>query len=376
MTKRGNGDGTYYKRSDGRWEAKVTLPGGHRKSVYGRTRADARAKAASLVDRASQGLDVLSREQTLGEYLHRWLCDVASNRVRPTTLESYERVIRVRILPHLANVKLGAVTPLQIQSLYNLLRENSLAPASVVRTHAILHGALAQAVRWNLIPRNPADAVSPPSISRREMSALTRDQVLSLIAAAPEVTMKAIYAVAATTGLRRGEILALRWSDIDLTRGTLTVQRTAHRVRGEGIVYGEPKTNAARRSVRIGSFAVGLLRSHRAAQNQRRLMAGSSWNGSNLVFSGPLGVPLEAARISRNFKRDLLTAGVPSVRFHDLRHTAATLLIEQGVPIKAVQSTLGHSTIATTMDIYAHLTPAMQESVAQAMDRLFAAPSP
>ncbi len=374
MSKRGNGDGAYYKRPDGRWEAKITLPGGQRKSVYGRTRSEARTRATQLLDRAGQGLDVRSRDQTLAAFLERWLVDVASRRIRPTTRESYERVIRVRILPALGKTKLTAVTPLQLQALYTRLQDGGLAPASVVRTHAILHGALGQAVRWNLIPRNPADAVSPPSIPRREMSALTRDQVLTLIASSSNPAMQALYAVAATAGLRRGELLALRWSDVDLTRGNITVQRTAHRIRGEGIVYGEPKTNAARRSIRIGAFAVRLLRRHRAVQNQQRLSAGPAWVPANLIFAGPFGAPIEAARISRNFQRDLDTAGLPRVRFHDLRHTAATLLIEQGVPVKAVQATLGHSTIATTMDVYAHLTPAMQDSVAEAMDRLFATP--
>lgn len=371
MSKRGNGDGSYYRRPDGRWEVKLSLPGGVRKSVYGRTRADAKAKAAELMRRSDQGLDVLSREQTLADFMERWLVDVAARRVRPSTRESYERVIRVRILPSLGKTKLSAVTPLQLQALYSRLLDKGLAPASVVRTHAILHGAFRQAVRWNILPRNPADAVSPPSIPRQEMRALTRDEVMTLIDSAPDPVMKTLYAVAATAGLRRGELLGLKWPDVDFARGMLVVQRTAHRIRGEGIVYGEPKTNAARRSIRIGGFVVELLRRHRAAQLEQRLRAGPAWQDTGVIFTSLHGPPLEAARVSRIFQRDLLNAALPRVRFHDLRHTAATLLIEQGVPIKAVQSTLGHSTIATTMDVYAHLTPAMQDSVAEAIDRLF-----
>ena len=169
MTKRAHGDGSYYKRADGRWEARLTLPGGRRKSVYGRTRQEARSRAAQLLDRASQGLDVLSHDQSLADYLHRWLADVAAATVRPSTLDSYERVIRVRILPALGRVRLTAVTPQQLQALYNELLKSGLSPASVVRTHAVLHGAFAQAVRWNLLPRNPCDATRPPSIPRQEM---------------------------------------------------------------------------------------------------------------------------------------------------------------------------------------------------------------
>ncbi len=373
MAKRGNGDGTYYKRPDGRWEAKLTLPNGARKSVYGRTRQEAKARADELLKRADQGLDVLTREQSLAEYLQRWLIDVAAAAVRPSTFESYERIIRVRVVPALGRTKLTAVTPQHLQALYNALLKNGLSPASVVRTHAVLHGAFGQAVRWNLLPRNPCDATRPPSIPRHEMRYLDRDQVRQLLEATPDLTMRTLYAVAATAGMRRGEILALRWRDIDWARGLIVVQRTAHRIRGAGIVYGEPKTNAARRAIKLGTMTLDLLRAQRTAQLEQRLHAGPAWQDHDLIFTSLVGTPVEAARVSRLFARDLENAGLPRVRFHDLRHTAATLLIEQGVHLKAVQSTLGHSTIATTMDVYAHLTPSMQDAVGEAMDRLFAA---
>ncbi len=241
----------------------------------------------------------------------------------------------------------------------------------MVRTHAVLHSAFEQAVRWNMIPRNPTDATRPPRIVRKEMQILSRDQVQLLLDSASDASMRALYGIAATAGLRRGELVALRWSDVDLERATLTIRRTAHRVRGEGIVYGEPKTNAGRRSVRVGSMAVSLLRAHRAAQIEARLKAGPAWHDLDLVFTSLVGTPLEEARITRLFQRDLDRAGLPRVRMHDLRHTAATLLIESGVAMKSVQAALGHSTIAITMDVYAHVTPAMQDSVAEAMDRLF-----
>ncbi|MGK2964451.1 MAG: tyrosine-type recombinase/integrase, partial [Tepidiformaceae bacterium] len=269
-------------------------------------------------------------------------------------------------------VKLGAVTPQHLQALYNKLLGRGLSPASVVRTHAILHSALKQAMRWNLIPRNPAEAARPPAMTRPEMRYLDRTQVQLLLETATDPTMRALYSVAATAGLRRGEIVGLRWSDIDLERRVLTVQRTAHRVRGMGIVFGEPKTRAGRRSVRLSAVSVAYLRTHRAAQNEHRLRIGPAWNDNDLVFTSAVGTPIEEARVTRLFQRDLDRAGLPRIRMHDLRHTAATLLIEEGVNMKAVQAALGHATIGITMDTYAHVTPAMQDSVAEAMDRIFA----
>jgi len=158
-----------------------------------------------------------------------------------------------------------------------------------------------------------------------------------------------------------------------LERGVIAVLRTAQRIRAEGWVFGEPKTRAGRRSVRVGAFAIGLLRAQRSAQNASRLRAGPAWQDLDLIFTSSRGTPIEEARLSRTYRADLERAQLPRIRLHDLRHTAATLLIESGVNIKAVQAALGHSTIAVTMDIYAHVTPAMQDSVALAMNRLFAA---
>jgi integrase len=369
--KRGNGDGSFRQRPDGRWEARLSLTGGN-KSYYGRTRAEVKAKIEAARRDAEAGLDLLTPDQTVAQFLARWLEDVARPAIRPTTYESHESNVRCRVLPALGAIKLRQLTPQHLQALYGQLLARGLSPASVVRTHALLHGAFKQALLWNLIPRNPADAVRPPRTHRTEMHVLDRDQVLQLLEAAEDPALRALYAVAATAGLRRGELLALRWSDLDFERAVLTVRRTAQRIRGEGWVFGEPKTHAGRRAVRLGELALRHLRAQRTAQLEQRLRAGSAWNDLDLVFASGLGTPIEEARISRLYRRDLQRAGLPTIRLHDLRHTAATLLIEQGVNFKAVQAALGHSTIAVTLDIYAHVTPAMQDSVADAMDRIFA----
>lgn len=158
---------------------------------------------------------------------------------------------------------------------------------------------------------------------------------------------------------------------MNFEKAQLTVQRTAHRVKSRGVVMGEPKTAAGRRTVRLGAMAVSVLKRQRSLQLEQRLAAGPAWDEQGLLFANTMGMPLDAARVTRKFQDTLYRAGLPKIRFHDLRHTAATLLIEQGVTLKAVQATMGHSTIATTMDVYAHVTPAMQDSVAEAMDRIF-----
>ena len=203
------------------------------------------------------------------------------------------------------------------------------------------------------------------------MQVLSRDQVNALLEVAPDDTSRALYALAATTGLRRGELLGLKWTDVNFEKAQLTVQRTAHRVKSRGVVMGEPKTAAGRRTVRLGAMAVSVLKRQRSLQLEQRLAAGPAWDEQGLLFANTMGMPLDAARVTRKFQDTLYRAGLPKIRFHDLRHTAATLLIEQGVTLKAVQATMGHSTIATTMDVYAHVTPAMQDSVAEAMDRIF-----
>lgn len=372
-TKNSNGEGSFRDRPNGSLEFRFTLDDGSRRSVYGRTKGECRKKADEVRKLHREGVQALGRTQTVEQFLRYWLDAVAKATVRPSTQERNESCVRVHIVPHLGKVRLNKLTGQQIQIVYGRLADEGLAPASVVRVHAVLHRALKMAVRWKLIASNPADDVDKPQVGRSEMQHLSKAQVEALLEHATDAVFRAFYALAATTGLRRGELLALKWSDVDFDRGTVLVQRTAQRLKGRGIVLGEPKTSAGRRSVRLGELAKRELRSLRAAQAEDRLRAGPAWSDLGLVFASVAGTPLEEARVTRTFQRDLEKAGLPKVRLHDLRHTFATLALEQGVPMKAVQGALGHAKIGTTMDVYGHLTPAMQDSVAESMDRLFGA---
>ena len=369
--RRGYGDGTYREKRAGLLEYRFRLPDGRRKSVYGKTKKECQGKANEARRKHELGLSALGKGQTLAQFLDHWLSEVSRQTVRASTHERNEGIVRVHILPNLGPIRLADLTGQHLQLLYGQLLSAGLAPATVVRVHAVLHRSLRMAVRWKLIPSNPADDVDKPQLSRKEMQFLTRQQVTQLLGHASGPVFRGLYVVAATTGLRRGELLALRWSDVDFDRGILTVQRTVQRIRGEGLVFGEPKTNSGRRSVRLSELALGELRKLRVHQAERRLKAGPAWQDLDLVFASSTGTVLEAARITRTFQHDLKAASLPPIRLHDLRHTFATLALEQGVPMKAVQSALGHSTVAVTMDVYGHITPAMQDSVAETMDRLF-----
>ena len=374
MTKhRGHNEGSIFQRErDGRWVAKVTLHDGGRKELVAKTKAEALTRLRDFQKNQEQGVEILDTRQTVAQYLERWLNDVARDTVRPGTFESYASIVRTRVNPTIGKVQLSKLSGQQVQALYGILKERGLSPASIVRTHAVLHRAFDQAVKWRQMVRNPVDDANRPRVPRYELTTLTHGDVAQLIEAAHDGTLRALYAVATTSGLRRGELLGLRWSDVSLDKGTVSVARTAQRVDGQGWVFAEPKTQKGRRQVRLAKMAVTELRRHRKEQAEARLRVGPMWKDIDCVFASEVGTPLEEARLSRCFKADLQKAGLPAVRFHDLRHTAATLLLSKNVHPKVVQEMLGHANIAITLDTYSHVTPDMQEAAVEALDQLFA----
>jgi len=371
MGRRGNGEGSIYRRQDG-WGAAVSLPSGKRKYFYARTRQEVAKKKRDFEKHLEQGIVFLDRGQTVATFLKSYLSDSAKHSLKATSYESYESIIRVRVIPRIGRVKLVNLTGQHLQALYNDLLKEGLAPSSVVRTHAVLHAAFRQGVQWAVLPSNPADRVRRPRIAQLEMKTLSAGQVRALLDAADDGTMKAIYALASTAGLRRGEILGLKWRDIDLLGGTLSVQRTAQRVVGQGIVFSEPKNAKSNRKVRLAEIAIRELKRHRAEQLERRLQLGSAWIDLDLVFASSLGTPLEETQVHLTYRRTLERAGLPRIRFHDLRHTAATLMLQQNVNPKVVQEMLGHTNIATTLNTYSHVTPDMQAEAVSRLNELFA----
>jgi integrase len=371
--KRGNGEGSITKRKDGRWMARYTVhtaKGPRRRHIYGRTRQEVAAKLTKAMTDRDGGIELDPSSVTVNEYLQRWLNDSVKGNVRPITFGSYERLVRVHVVPALGRIKLKALSPAHLQGLYRDRLDAGLSPCTVQRVHAaVIHRALKQALRWGLVPRNVSEAADPPKAQRKEIRPLTPEQVRTLLKTAQGNRLEALYVLAITTGLRQGELFGLRWEDIDLTAGRLSVRQTLTTPKG-GRRLGPPKRSKSRRSVKLTAGAVKALTAHRERRLEDRETLAVLWQDHDFVFATQVGTPLNRHNFFRRcFKPLVEDAGLPrSVRFHDLRHTCATLLLSKNVNPKIVQELLGHANISQTMDTYSHMLPDMQERAASAMD--------
>ena len=365
--RRGRGEGSITRRSDGRWEARISLPGG-RRCFYGRTREEVTRKLRAAQRAVDDGLPVPSERETVASFFGAWLTGAKST-LRLSTWTTYEQYVRLHLLPTLGRVRVAHLRPQQLQLLYQERLALGLSAMTVRHLHAIIHRGLAQAVRWGVAGRNVADLVDPPRQGRQSLDVLTAAEVANLLAAARGDRLEALYVLAVTTGMRRGELLALRWREVDLDRGVLAVTGSLQRVGGQ-LSIGEPKTTSSRRQVVLSQAAVRALRAHRVLQAEHQLGA-LHWEDLDLVFTNEIGRPIEPGNLLRRSYWPLLErAGLRRVRFHDLRHTAATLLLSRGVHAKVASEMLGHSTIGITLDLYSHVSEAMQRDAASAMDAI------
>jgi integrase len=370
--KRGNGEGSITRRKDGLYMARYTveMPDGmrKRKTIYGKEREEVAEKLIEALSKRNRGLVFDADNLKLGEYLGRWLTDSVRDTVRPTTFERYEQVVRLHIRPVLGKVKLKNLTSAHVRGLYRQKLDSGLSSRTVQYVHVTLHKALKQAIADGLIPRNVTEAVKPPQVRREEMQPLTAEQVKVLFKAVKGDRLEALYVLAVTAGLRQGELLGLKWDDIDLEVGTLQVRRTLTTAKG-GPVLSAPKTKSSRRTVRLSQTTLQALRSHLERQLGEIDRAGSLWSENGLIFASEAGEPLDRRYITTHrFKPLLKRAKLPQIRFHDLRHTCATLLLSKNVNPKVVSEMLGHASIAITLDTYSHVLPNMQESAAKAME--------
>jgi len=376
--RRGHGEGSVYQReSDGLWVGSIDLGyvNGKRKRrpLYGKTRREVTKKLAKALHEYQQGLPVAAERLTVAQFLERWLVASVQPSVKSKTYEGYESIVRVRVVPRIGRKQLAKLTPLDLQQLYANLQAAGLSKRSVHHTHRVLHRALRQAVSWDLIPRNPCERVTPPRPGRSEMQVLSEEQATAFLEATKDHPHHALYVLALTTGMRQGELLGLRWQDVDLDAGQLAVRQTLQWQRSRGLVFTTPKTARSRRIIILSQRAVQVLRRHRTRQLEFRLSLGEVWQDSDLVFTNEIGGPLSPSQQTRVFQRALAAAGLPKMRFHDCRHTAATLLLSKGVHPKVVSEMLGHSTITLTLDTYSHLVPVLHQQAAATMDAVFGA---
>lgn len=403
--RRSRGDGSIIETADGRIRGKAIVPGPDGTAitrwVSGKTRAEVSRKLSKIRKDAADG--VVATGETTGAYLARWIVAVAP-RLRPSTHREYARHVReywirpdaqiaklrarigaekddaragrfreqlraIERVPYLGAVELIRLTPTDVERTMAGLLGRDLSPQTVRHARSTLRRALHDAQRDGLVIRNVASLARPPRAARREMRALTSEEVARLLEATRESVHGPAFAVAVGSGLRAGELLGLRWTDVDLEGRSLVVRRSMARSATTGYELADPKTARSRRTVMLPAVAVDGLRRQKARQAAAKLAVGSAWqNVDGLVFTDAIGRPLEPTTVSRAF-RDAADGLELPVRFHDLRHTAATLMLGAGVPLKVVSETLGHSSIAITADVYAHVTPELRREAADALDR-------
>jgi integrase len=373
MPRRGHGEGHIRKRSDrDAWEGQLSLGDGTLKSVYGKTRQEVQQKLARMRHDLERGLPLADERQTVKRYLESWL-----ETIEPTlgegTWHRHGEYVALHIIPEVGAVKLAQLTPQRVQQLYAAKLAEGLSPTTVHHLHETLHKALAAAVRLGLVARNVTELVDVPRMARHEMTPLSREETQRLLAAAAAEgdRLEALWVLAVSTGMRRGELLGLRWRDVDLEHATLHVRANLQRSRKTGEwVWKEPKTRKSRRQIALSEQAVEALRAQRRRQHEERLLVGPAWEDHDLVFANAVGGPLDAAGVYHHFLRLCQRHKLPRVRVHDLRHTCATLLLSARVNPKVVSEMLGHSSVAVTLDIYSHCIPDMQSDAAAVMGQL------
>jgi integrase len=383
--KRGNNEGSIYRRKNGTWAAQYTVwtaEGRKRRSVSGKTRAEVSRKLTEAMANRDGGLVYDAGKLTVGEYLDRWLADSVKGTVKETTYANYAYITRKHVSPALGRVKLRSLTPAHVRGFYGEKARTDLSAATVKKMHVVLRKALSQAVSDGLIPRNAADGVKPPRVSApgEEIKPLDSEECAAFLEAARGERLEALYVLAVHCGLREGELLALRWEDADLEapKPALLVRRTLTRGEdGRGWVVGASTKSGKGRRVRLTRRAVVALKDHRKRQLEERMRLAGLWSDQSLVFPNETGSLFNPSNLrNRSFKRIKARSGVrEDLRFHDLRHTCATLLLSEDVNAKVVSEMLGHASITITLNTYSHVLPDMQDSAADAMEAALGAMS-
>jgi integrase len=383
--KRGNNEGSISRRRDGRFMARITIGRDpstgklKRTYFYGKTRKEVADQMARALGDLNRGSFVPPHKLTLGEWLETWLREYKAPSLRPVSYDSYETLVRHHIRPALGHMPIKTLRPDHVQRFYNDKRDEGLSPRSIKYIHTVLHAALKEALKNQLVARNVSEATTLPAAKTRKMQPLTLEQVNQFLAAIKEDRLFPALFLELGTGLRRGEILALRWRDLDLDTGVLHVRQTLVRVRNRETTDGarktrlliqEPKTDHSGRTIPVPEDIVETLKHHKAQQAQEKFLLGQAYNDQGLVFCQANGMLRDPRNFTRHFERLLMQAGLPHIRFHDGRHTFATLMLELGESPKTVQTMLGHTKISTTLDIYSHVSLDMERKAAASLNTL------
>jgi integrase len=370
--------GSIFKKDD-RWafrvDAGISLETGKRRQMLRqmlrqgfKTKREAETALAAAQQSVEQGSVVSKSSMKVDAFLDEWLAS-QQGRLKASTHHSYV-VTSERIRSGLGHVQVQALTPLQIETFYSELLDHGsadgtgLSPKTVRNTHTVLRKALSDAERLGIVYRNAAAAARGPSVERPEFMVWSSDELRQFFAAAESNHIYGAFVLLATTGMRRGEVLGVRWKDIDLDSGELAIVQTITNVDGK-LTVGSPKTTKSRRVIYLDETTVMMLRQHRRRQREDQIAIGPDWgNDGDLAFTDEVGEPVRPEWFSKEFGRVVAASGVPRIRLHDVRHTYATLALKAGVHPKVVSERLGHSTIAITLDLYSHVTPGMARGAA------------
>ncbi len=341
------------------------------KWVTVKTKKEADALAAQMTVAVENGtfLEADAKKLTVNEYLTQWL-EMKAQSLKPSAHRRYRENIDSHVRPFLGKTKLAKLSGLHIQSFYADRLKAGYSPSTVNLLHNILHGAMKGAVRLRLIATNPTEMVDPPRPNNPEMQAWNAQQASAFLAVADQHEWTALWRLAITTGARRGELLGLKWEDIDWAQNALSIRRTLSRGEKGGFEFGTPKTQKGKRKVELTASVIAILQVHRRKQLETRLARGTAYQDQGLVFANPIGQPLHPNTVRNQFLKLVAQAGVPAIRIHDIRHTHATLMLANGENPKVVSERLGHANIGITLDRYSHVTPTMQREAANRLDKL------
>jgi integrase len=373
MSDRTKGNGAIEQRSPGSFRLRYNGPSdavGKRKQITETLRGSRRDAERLLRERLStveNGSYITPEKQTVGQFLAKWLDTYAATNVTPKTVQGYRQIISCYASP-LAHHHIQALTARHIQGVYSSMLDRGLSANTVDHLHKVLHRALATGVKWGILVRNVSDAATAPRIVRKELKMWDVATIQRFLETAKTSRYRDFFHVAVLTGMRRSEIAGLQWANVDLVNGRIGVVKTLQRIMGKGLVVGQPKTARSRRSIALSPDTIALFHEIRGRQIGRQTDAAEIWQNTGYVFTQADGRSVDPDAITKDFANLVKSASLPHLTVHGLRHAHATLLLESGVNPKVVSERLGHATIATTMDIYSHVLPGIQEAAALALD--------
>jgi integrase len=370
--RRGNGEGSIYQRSsDRRWLGSISL--GYdsqgrtvRKVVSSTTRAEVAEKLKRLQRQLDDGLPAPDASLTVSQLLSRWHTDVLRHQVAPSAADNYKAIADNHIVPTLGKKKVVNLSSADIDRLLSQKLDSGLSVSTVRRIRSVFSQALDQGMRWGTVTRNVATLTRPPKSTRVEGRTLTPEQARQLLKALQGHRNQALYTLMLSTGLRRGEALGLRWSDFDEREAVVSVRRQLKR-EGGVLTTSDTKTARSRRSINLPNPMVAELRAHRARQAAERLALGEAWQDSGFVFTSSVGTPMDPRNVHREFRGICRGAELGDWHPHELRHSAASLMLAQGVKLQVVSEVLGHSSIRMTADVYGHILAPDRKAASEAM---------